>query len=101
MAHAERVWQLVGTFLPIIGIVLTIFVAVILKGWQRWASMVVIPLLVFAVCAHYGKFLATDGNLLFVAISMFYATLLSVYYPVLICVGFYRWFQNRRNGGES
>ena len=101
MAQTERVLQLIATFLPVIGIILTASLAIVLKDWKRWAAMVVIPFVTYALCSHFGKAIATDGNLLYVIISMCYLALLCIYYPLLTIFAAFLWLRRNDKGTAS
>jgi hypothetical protein len=82
------------------GIALTAILAIVLKKWWRWAAMLVVPLVTYMLCSHFGKAFATDGNLLYVAISMLYLVVLAVYYPVLTILAAFLWLKrNDRKEG--
>ena len=100
MSDAGRIWQLVGTFLPIYGICLTFVAAFILKRGWRIAALIVIPLITFALCHFFGEHIAYDGNMLYVLLSLLYFVALCVYYPVLIIVGIVLYIRKMKIPGQ-
>lgn len=101
MEHGKRLMPLVGTFLPVTGVLLTAFLAVVLKDGRRWSVMIIVPLFFYTLCAYFGKMIATDGNLLFVVLSMLYLVVLCIYYPVLTVCGLFLWLRLNNAGGRS
>lgn len=87
MDHFTRILQLLATFLPVYGIVLTIVAAILLKRGWRITALLLIPLLTFWMCSHFGERIAYDGNMLYVALAMTYFVAITIYYPVLLVIG--------------
>ncbi len=75
----------IGTFLPIIGVILTVVLALKLPpGRKRWMVLFGVPLITLLLCCVFGRQIAYDGNLLFAVIFGGFALMLFFYYPVLI-----------------
>ena len=87
MSDTSRIWQLVGTFLPVYGIALTIAAAFLLKRGWRMAALVFVPLIIFCLCYLFGDRIAYDSNMLYVLLALLYFVALCIYYPVLFIVG--------------
>lgn len=96
MDQTSRILQLIGTFLPIYGIVLTAIFGVVLKRWSRAAALLLIPLLTYWLCSHWGEAIAFDGNMLYVALFGVFMLGMCIYYPVLLIVGIVLWFKKNR-----
>ena len=78
---------LTGTFLPIIGILLTALLAILARpGKQRMLVLFSVPLLTFLLCWVFGEALSYNGNLLFAVIVSSFTLMLCLYYPVLIII---------------
>lgn len=86
MSDAGRIFQLVGTFLPVYGIVLTAAAAFFLRKGRRLAALVVMPLIFLFLCYLFGEHIAYDGNMLYVLLALIYFAALCIYYPVLFIV---------------
>lgn len=91
-----RLWQLLGTFLPLLGAVATAIVAALTTGWKRWIALVAIPAATIALTTVYADVIARDGNLLFAALYLSFLLALVVYYPVLAILGTKKWWDARR-----
>ena len=87
MDQPERILQLLGTFLPVYGIILTIIAAVLLTKGKRVVALILIPLLTLWLCSLLGSRIAYDGNLLYVSLVMLFSVALAVYYPTLLIIG--------------
>jgi sugar phosphate permease len=87
MTQASRILQLVATFLPIYGVIVTIVAALILKRGKRVCALVTIPLVTLWLCSVFGAQIAHDGNMLYVLLAMMYLVGLFIYYPVLLIIG--------------
>lgn len=96
MGQGERILQLVGTFLPVYGILLTVILAVALKGRWRVVVLVSAPLLTYLLCSVMGTFIATDGNMLFVALLGVFMAVLPIYYPILLVVYGVSWIRRKK-----
>jgi hypothetical protein len=72
MDHTDRVIQLVATFLPVYGVVLTIIAGIVLRRGWRIAALLLIPLLTLWLCSLFGEQIAYDGNLLYARLAMVY-----------------------------
>lgn len=96
MDQTGRILQLIGTFLPVYGIVLTAIFGVILKRWWRAAALLLTPLLTYWLGSCWGGAIAFDGNMLFVALFGVFMLGLCIYYPVLLVVGIILWFKKTR-----
>lgn len=90
-----RLLQLIGTFLPVLGVIATVILAGATKGWRRWASLFVVPALTFVGAMVFGSEIARDGNLLFAVLFLLFLLALLVYYPILLFVAIKRWFDKR------
>ena len=96
MGQTGRILQLIGTFLPVYGIVLTVILGVVLKKWWRTAVLLLTPLLTYWLGSYFGGDIGFDGNLLFVALFGLFMLAMCIYYPVLLIVGTVTWFKGRR-----
>ena len=96
MDQTARNLQLIGTFLPIYGIVLTAIFGVVLKRWPRIAALLLIPLLTYLLGSYWGEAIAFDGNMLFVALFGIFLLGMCIYYPVLLSIGIILWFKKTR-----
>jgi len=93
MDQQDRILQLIGTFLPVYGIVLTIILGVVLrKGWQT-AALLLTPLLTYWLSSYFGYYIGYDGNMLFVALLGFFILAMCIYYPVLLIASIVLWFK--------
>ena len=96
MDQGSRILQWLGTFLPVYGIALTLLLGILLKGRWRAIALVAVPLLTYLLCSSFGRFIATDGNMLFVALFGIFMVLLPIYYPVLLVVFGLTWIRRKR-----
>ena len=96
MNDAGRIWQLIGTFLPLYGIALTMIAAFILKRGWRVAALIVLPLLTLWLCSFFGDRIAYDGNMLYVSLALIYFVALCLYYPILLALGII-WIMRKKN----
>ena len=55
MDQFDRILLVIGTFLPILGVVLTIFLAIVLSRWWRVAALALTPLLTYGLCDYFGR----------------------------------------------
>ncbi len=79
--------QLIGTFVPVLGVILSFLLAYVLgPGVQRNAVLVLGPALTLVVCLLIGETVARNANLLFAVLLMGLVTFLFIYYPVLFGV---------------
>ena len=97
MDQTARNLQLIGTFLPIYGIVLTAIFGVVLKRWWRIAALLLVPLLTYGLGSYWGEAIAFDGNMLYVALFGVFMVVMCLYYPVLLIVGIVLWFKKTRS----
>lgn len=82
-----RLLQLIGTFLPVIGVFATIIVAGVTAGWKRWSALTLIPAITLAIMVFGGGDIARDGNMLFALLFILFVLAVLVYYPILFVVG--------------
>jgi len=87
MEQTGRILVVIGTFLPVLGVVLTALLATILRHWWRLAALILTPLLTYALCNYFANAIAENGNMLFVALLSVYMVTLCIYYPGLLIVG--------------
>lgn len=87
---------LLGTFLPILGLVLTFGIAAYFAK-IKWYVLFFGPLFTLLLCFIFGERIAYNGNMLFVAILGLYFIFLLGYYPILIGVAIWRWVKKRKN----
>ena len=99
MSNTARILQLIGTFLPVYGVVLTVLLAITLKGRWRVVSLLFVPLLTYFLCSYFGSDIAYDGNMLYVIQVAVFVAVLPIYYPVLLVIGGIRWVRMKR--GEN
>lgn len=100
MDQSSRILQLVGTFLPVYGIALTVLLGIILKGRLRGVALVVTPLLTYFLCSYSARFIGSDGNMLFVALLGIFMVLLPIYYPVLLFAYGISWIRRKKEEGS-
>jgi hypothetical protein len=87
MTQSSRILQLIATFLPIYGVIVTIVAALVLKQRMRVWALVTVPLVTLFLCSVFGAHIARDGNMLYVLLTMLYLVGLLIYYPVLLVLG--------------
>lgn len=87
MDQFDRILVLLGTFLPVFGVIMTAFLAIVLKHWWRVAALIMTPLLTYGLCDYFGSAIADNGNMLFVALLAVLMVALCIYYPVLLITG--------------
>lgn len=87
MDQLRRILLVVGTFLPVLGVILTVCLGVVLQRRRRAAALVLTPLLTYGLCDYFAGPIAANGNLLFVALLGVYMVALCIYYPVLLIAG--------------
>jgi hypothetical protein len=78
---------IVGTFLPLIGTVLTVLFASITEGVFRWTILAVVPILTLVICWSIIGMVWKDGNMLAAALYLVYVVALFIYYPILTVTG--------------
>lgn len=100
MDQTNRILQLVGTFLPIYGIVLTVIAGLTLQGRWRVFALLVLPLVTYGLCSLFGASLAYDGNMLYVLLVSVYIIALCIYYPVLAIIGTLSVLRQRRKAAN-
>ncbi|MGB7859312.1 MAG: hypothetical protein WBM90_02315 [Acidimicrobiia bacterium] len=88
-------FELVGTFVPVIGMIATVVVAALTSGRVRWIALLTIPAATVALCLLIAEEVGRDGNLLFVAFLALLYVVVIVYYPVLAVVGLFKWLKSR------
>jgi hypothetical protein len=98
--QSTRILQLIGTFTPLYGVVLTAVLATVLKGKWRVAVLVLVPLLTYIICSAFGGIIGFDGNMLFVALFAVFLTGLCVYYPVLMVIGGVLWIRSHKSDAQ-
>gem|GEM_PF-2848731 len=86
--QSDRILLLFGTFLPLFGVIMTAFLALVLKHWWRVAALIMTPLLTYGLCDYFGSAIADNGNMLFVALLGVFMVALCIYYPMLLITGF-------------
>lgn len=89
---------LIGTFWPLAGPGLAVFIASLLVGWERWLLLFTGPVLLLLPCYLYFEEIADNGNLLFVALMGVVFMLAFVYYPVLVIIGMVLMIKQRQHG---
>ena len=87
MEQFGRILIVLGTFLPVFGVILTAFLAIVLTRWQRLMALVLTPLLTYGLCDYFASAIAENGNMLFVALLNVYMLALCIYYPGLLIAG--------------
>jgi len=98
VSNAGRILQLIGTFLPVYGVILTVVLGVTLKGLSQAAALLVVPLVTYLLCSFWGADIAYDGNMLYVALFAVFIAVLPIYYPALLVVWGVRWVRAKRGG---
>lgn len=94
----HNVLILIGTIWPLAGVALAIFIAFLLRGWQRWVMLFAGPVVFLIPCYVYGEQLGANGNMLFVALMAGMFVLGVVYYPALLLVLVIRLIRKSRAG---
>jgi len=84
---------ILGTFLPIIGLGLTAFIASATRGILRWTTLFILPGLISLLCWWAIEPVWRDGNLLAAVIYIAFFVALIAYYPILMVMG---WLAYRR-----
>ena len=92
---------LLGTFLPVLGTMVTILMAGVTKGWVRWAVLVLMPLVVLGVCVWMGPAVLFNGNLLAAVVLSFYCWGLMYYYPALLALAVIAALRHERRQRQS
>lgn len=99
MNTALQVLQLVGTFLPVLGLVATFVVAYKMRiGAGKMWVLLIGPAVTLAVCMLFAEFIGANGNMLFVALLLLLWIFLLAYYPILVGVWAMREVRRRRAG---
>lgn len=101
MDQTGRILQLIGTFLPVYGIILTIILGVILRKRWRIAALFLTPLLTYWLSSYFGNDIGYDGNMLFVALLGLFMLAMCIYYPVLLISSIVLWFKKSRQSKSS
>ena len=89
------VFILIGTFWPLAGVLLALFIASLLSGWQRWLMLFAGPVLFLAPCYIFFEEIGYNGNMLFVALMGLVFALAFLYYPLLAITGLVLLFRRR------
>jgi hypothetical protein len=87
---------ILGTFLPIIGLGLTAFIASATRGMLRWTSLVILPGLISLLCWWAIEPVWRDGNLLAAVIYIAFFVALIAYYPILMVMGWLAFSRSRQ-----
>ena len=101
MNDGDRILQLIGTFLPVYGVILTIILGISCKGRARAVALLIVPLVTYLLCTGFGESIAYDGNMLYVALLAVFVAVLPVYYPVLLVFWGLKWVRAKREGHSS
>jgi positive regulator of sigma E activity len=88
---------LVGTFVPVIGIALTVILGITLKHRWRSAALVLVPALTLLLSWRVADILGENGNLLFVTLLLLATVGAFVYYPTLIIIWLVVTFRKRHS----
>lgn len=96
-----RLLQLIGTFLPVIGVFATIIVAGVTTGWKRWCALILVPAITLVIVLYGGGEIARDGNMLFALLFVLFVLALLVYYPILFVVGLRKLVSSKPWSGRS
>ncbi len=96
MEKVSNILLLAGTFLPIYGVALTIFLAIILKTWMRALALTLMPLLTYGLCLYFGSAIAYNGNMLYVALFVVFIIALCIYYPALLVLSVILFLRSRK-----
>ncbi len=100
MTTVDQILIILGTFLPIAGSGLTIFLASIFEGKLRWISLVIIPAVTMLLCWIWAGFIWQNGNMLAAALFYVYFISLIIYYPILLVSGLVI-LRNNKQAGQS
>ena len=87
--------QVIGTLLPIAGVVLTFVCAAATSGTVRWVILVGGPITTLALCYTFGEEIGRNGNMLFVALFSLLFIFVTIYYPCLVLYGLVSYFRRR------
>jgi hypothetical protein len=91
-----RTWLIiVGTFLPVIATVVTVALAIRLRGRRRWLVLWLVPAAGCALTFAVAHPVLQDGNLLAALLYGFYWMALSYYYPILLVVAGIQFLRRR------
>ncbi len=96
MEKLTDILLLAGTFLPIYGVALTIFLAIVLKTWRRALALTLVPLLTYGLCNYFGGAIADNGNMLYVAVFGIFIIGLCLYYPGLLLFSMFLYLRSRK-----
>ena len=89
--------MILGTFLPVLGVVATVVLAAASRARVRWSVLVLLPALVALLRdRELAPVVWHDGNLLAAVVFMLYYVGLFLYYPTLLIVGGVAWVRRRR-----
>lgn len=99
MHTALKILQLVGTILPILGLVATFVVAYNMRAGagRKWVLLIG-PAATLAICVVFAEFIGANGNMLFVALLLLLWIFLLAYYPILVGYWAIREVRRRRAG---
>lgn len=100
MHKVEQILLVAGTFLPLVGVLATVLLAIILQKWWRLAVLALLPLLFYGLSNYFAPQIGANGNMLFVAIFGVYLVMLAIYYPVLLIAGVILWLRRDRGGAS-
>lgn len=97
MMRFDQILLLIGTIWPPIGFVLGVMSAFLFSHWKRWLVLIVGPLLFVSPCLIFFQPLASDGNMLFVALMIIVYLMGLIYYTVLLVTGIVLIIRKKQN----
>jgi hypothetical protein len=92
---------LLGTFVPVIGIGITLVLGFALTGKKRWMAFWIVPILTLGICVLIAKPVAYNGNLLFAALFGLLFVGLFIYYPVLLVISLIVFLKKRKQDNQK
>lgn len=92
----KQLMQLILTFLPVHGVIVTFILSTLFSGLKRWLVLLLVPCATFLLFLALREFIIGNGNT-FAAITYgFYVVGLIFYYPVLIIFAVVLWLKDRK-----
>ena len=86
----------IGTFLPFIGVFVTLYLGLILSGQKQWLALFLTPLAILLLCLVFGRQIGSNGNMAFAGLLVLYMIGLVIYYPILILCALISWAMHKK-----
>ncbi len=94
-----RELQVLGTFLPLLGLVVTFVIAYRMPpGTGRRLVLLIGPAATLALCMAFAEFIGANGNMLFIALLLMLWIFAFAYYPILVGYWAIRTARGHRGG---